>query len=99
MESLKKNKLLVILFVIVFVLFIGYHFFGSSIASIGSIVTTEENTSSVGADILVTLNRLKTVHIEDSLFSGAVWMSLKDFSITLPTDVPGRQNIFAPIRK
>jgi amino acid permease len=94
MESLKQNKILLSIFAIVVIIFLGYHFFGSDITE--SIVTNTENQDS-GSEFVVLLEKLKQVDINDNLFKSTAWTNLVDFSIVLPQDAPGKTDLFSKV--
>ncbi len=51
----------------------------------------------IGGDILAILNDLNKIKLDDSIFSDPVFVSLKDYSVTIPKELKGRQNPFLPI--
>jgi hypothetical protein len=51
----------------------------------------------VGGELLSTLLNLKTIKLNDQIFSSPLFSSLTDFTITLGSGVEGRPNPFAPI--
>jgi hypothetical protein len=101
MESLKKNKLLLSVFVIVFLVFIYFFFFrGSSAptpAVLGVGVSMTSGTTPAGEQILTMLAQLQALNIDTSLFSGTAWTSLHDITGTPVTTIPGKSDLFAPI--
>ena len=75
-------------------------FFGYNIFLSPAEVTTGSAFSSqarADRDILSLVERLKTISIDQSFFSSALFMSLKDFSVTSFPESQGRTNPFAPI--
>lgn len=63
-------------------------------------IATDElisNTEVVGGDILELVEKTKSLTIDKSLFSSALFASLIDFQITLSPENQGRNNPFAPI--
>ena len=99
MESLKKNKILLSLFGFTFLAFVYYFFFSGSSATDAVISTVAGGTeqSAVGGEVLDLLAQMNTVQIDQTLFTSASWMSLKDISSPLPADAPGKTDLFAPI--
>ena len=96
MESLKQNKILLGIFGITAVLFFGYKFFGSSLVS--SVYEGGEiSDQTVGQDVISLLNDLQKVNIDTDLFNSTIWKNLEDFSIVLPEDEVGNQNLFSPL--
>lgn len=99
MESIKKNKLLLSVFGITLVIFIYYMFFsgGSSSSSqpISNVINGPEAQSLAGQEILRLLAQLGTVQIDNSLFSTPSWTSLQNFQTPIPSNTPGKTDLFA----
>jgi hypothetical protein len=100
MSNLLKNLLIAVL--IAGGLFAGYYFFlrgnNDSLSDVGSnsstsSLTAEEKT----ARLLARLELLRTIKIDDSLFSDARFTSLRDFRQDLGQESAGRANPFAPL--
>lgn len=84
-------------------------FFGGDGASVptGGLVSTVDVAqssdaplleSSVGSELLSTLLNLRTIKLNEQIFSNPSFTSLQDFTITLAGNTPqGRSNPFAPI--
>ncbi|MCU0660620.1 MAG: hypothetical protein MUD00_03375 [Candidatus Pacebacteria bacterium] len=100
----------IIIFVAIFALLVvGYVlFFGNkaetpaltSTAGISgsSTATTVTGTSDVGKEFLATLLNLRTIKLDDSIFSDPAFRSLQDFELALiPEANPGRLNPFLPL--
>lgn len=99
----------IIIIVAIGAIFVGYRlFFGSSTPS----APTDNLTSSapaptstdplvdtsVGNELLSILLNLRTIKLNDQIFSNSAFTSLRDFTITLAGNSPqGRPNPFAPI--
>lgn len=94
MESLKQNKILVSVLVLSIVIFFGYRFFGGDIEDV--IVNSDASTNG-GSEFVVLLERLRKVDINDSLFQSTAWNNLVDYSVILPTDQPGKSDLFGKI--
>jgi hypothetical protein len=98
MESIKKNKVLLSMFVITLVAFIYYFFFsGSGSSTPAPSVAVSGQSDQVGSQVLQMLNQISTVQIDQSLFTSTAWLSLKDISSTLPNDIPGKNDLFSPL--
>lgn len=95
MESLKKNKILIGLFLLTAVLFFGYKMFGSQV--LGDIYGGDVSVNPVGQDIIKILDDLQKADLDVSLFSSTIWLNLQDFSIQMPEDQPGNENLFNPL--
>lgn len=96
MQSLKQNKILLGLLVISLIAFLLYHFGIDEDTVIvdplfvGNSVVENKET----ADILLLLNQMQQASIEGDLFTSTAWTNLVDHSIVLPSDTPGRQDLF-----
>ncbi len=108
MESLKKNKILLSVFGITFLVFIYFMFFNGSSGGGGTSATinTDMGTSTsagvaiqtpAGQEILQMLARLNLVQIDNDLFLEASWTSLQNFETTIPSNSPGKDDLFSPI--
>lgn len=53
-------------------------------------------TSAVSRDLLATLNALKSVRLDERIFTDPLFLSLKDFGVQIPLQPAGRENPFAP---
>lgn len=71
---------------------------GSLISSSGDVVSPVTGEDDIGEEFLVTLLNLRTIQLDETLFSDQKFRSLEDFTITLiPEGNVGRSNPFAPI--
>lgn len=71
---------------------------GSLISSSGDVVSPVTGEDEIGEEFLVTLLNLRTIQLDETLFSDQKFRSLEDFTITLiPEGNVGRSNPFAPI--
>ena len=96
MEALKKNKTLLYTFVVTLIIFLGYFLFmGSGISLVSQ--APDASTSTVGTDILASLQELSSAQINMSLFASPAWASLQDISAGVPTDAPGKTDLFGPV--
>ena len=100
MKDLIKNNYKNILFITVFLvlLFWGYGFlFGGDSNQALSVSAPAQIDSSVGQDLLLILAELRTLRLDDSVFTDKVFQSLKNFRVELSPEPVGRDNPFAPI--
>lgn len=93
MESLKKNKTLLIVLLISFVLFAVYELKGS-IGGTTAVNTAPNANAAITTDMLSSLAEMQQATIDTTLFTSTAWVSLVDYSIQLPTDTPGRPELF-----
>ena len=77
----------------------GYYFYsGGSPTTIPVVdIISSGNSQAVGEDILIIVSKLDSISIESSVFSGALFNSLRDYASTLTTEPQGRSNPFAPL--
>jgi len=94
MESLKKNKVLLIVFSISVVAFLFYQFGGVFKSATVSVIETSPVDEAATAEILTLLSQMQQAKIDTELFASSVWTSLVDYSVSLPTDTPGRPDLF-----
>ena len=107
-----KIKTIIILVVIGIALFLIYFFFLKPAPAEPNLTTTTNTdvttpdtntpaslaTTAIGADFLATLLNVKSLKLDDSIFSSLVFTTLKDSSIELVLgQTEGRPNPFAPI--
>ncbi|MFA6324897.1 MAG: hypothetical protein WCX46_01575 [Candidatus Paceibacterota bacterium] len=103
-----KIKNIIILVVIGIVLVLVYFFFlkpdpaepnlttSNDVSNTG--IVGADATNAIGADFLATLLNVKSIKLDDSIFSSLVFTTLKDSSIELILgQTEGRPNPFAPI--
>lgn len=99
MESIKQNKILISAFIVTFIVFIWFFFLrsdGSTDVNIDMNVSSSYDPT-IGAEVIRTLAQLHSLQIDQSLFTSDAWMSLKDISVPLPTEVPGKSDLFGPL--
>ena len=94
MQSLKQNKLLIILFIISLVAYLIYQFGGSLTPTEDPALLGGGVEDAIVQDIVVLLDQMQQARIDTELFTATSWTSLVDYSITLPQDTPGRPELF-----
>jgi len=107
-----KIKTIIILVVIGIALFLIYFFFlkpdpatpnlitttNTDVATGSTDIPSADATTAIGADFLATLLNVKSIKLDDSIFSSLVFTTLRDSSIELVLgQTEGRPNPFAPI--
>jgi len=88
---LKKNMVVIGVFAAAAALL--YYFYSSS----GETPLLSEAQAPVSQEILVTLGNLRTIRLDDSVFTNPLFISLSDFGVTIPPAAAGRRNPFAPV--
>lgn len=94
MESLKKNKVLLIVFGVSFIAFLFYQFGGVFKSATVSVVETSPVDEATTSEILTLLSQMQQAKIDTELFTSSTWTTLVDYAVPLPTDVPGRPDLF-----
>lgn len=95
MQSLKQNKILVTVFLISLVAFLFYQFAGKDVVVIDpALVGNEVVADQATADMLSLLYKMQQASIDADFFTSTAWTNLVDQSASLPTDAPGRSNLF-----
>lgn len=99
LDYFKENKGLAAI-VIVAVLGVGGYFAYRS-SDTGALLTasgaTSTPTSKVSRELLLTLGDLRSITLDNSLFTDAAFTSLVDFRVDIPLQPVGRTNPFAPL--
>ncbi len=91
-----KLRLIIIIASVALAFFLGYEFFlKPAPAEVGLATTKSVDKDSL--DILTLLDRMHHLSLDGSVFSGALFQSLKDFGVKILPEPYGRPNPFAPI--
>lgn len=95
-SSTKSYIIIGAIFIVGFLLI--FYYMGGKGES-GSLLESGVDTqnSEVGTRVLALLNQIQSLKIDDSLFAGAAYQTLIDFSVTIPEQDVGRPNPFAPL--
>ena len=96
LSSPNTKKLLIALVVVIILAGAGYYFvsMGGSVDSVANVIIPVQGDA-VGADILVLADKLKSISIDPSVFSGPLFSNLQDKSVPLNPESVGRENPFA----
>ena len=94
MTIFTTQKTLVSLIVILLLGFLGYSMFMRSAPVTSS---SNSNTQVESDDIISLVEKLKSISIDQSIFSSILFKNLKDFEVTPTPESQGRVNPFAPI--
>src|SRR3989338_666248 len=83
-----KNKFVAGGIGLVLILTLVYYVWTSSENS--AILTTNDGTSPLSQEILITLGQLHTIRLDPAIFTDPVFASLTDFGVTIPPQNAGR---------
>lgn len=99
MKLPKVNKNIILVGGLVIVAVAGYFtFFAKEDTSNDLITTQQSQASSIGQQLILELNRLKSLSsVGKEIFTDPIFSSLKDFTQTITPQPYGRSNPFAPI--
>jgi len=96
MNIISRYKNILIIGLVVVVAFFGYSFFFTN----SSDTVLQKNTTGASAtidnELIALLLQLKSLKLDDSIFSDTTFKSLEDFSQELVSEPVGRVNPFAP---
>lgn len=97
-DSLKKNKILLIVFVAVALLFAWFTLSGGSNTAPSRVLTTASSSSRVAVDqdILRLLLDMRSISLDGSVFNTPAFVLLRDFGREIVPEPVGRENPFAP---
>ena len=94
MTTFTTQKILISLVVLLLLGFFGYNLFMRSVP----ISSFSESGGEMGSDDVISLvEKLKSISIDQSIFSSPLFKNLKDFEVTPTPESQGRVNPFAPI--
>ncbi len=98
MNFFAKYKNITVTVVIAILLYLGYSYFFGGVSAPSNIVTETANPaqSEVGGDLLQTLLTLRSLTLNEGIFTDKVFVSLRDFSQPITPLPVGRKNPFAP---
>ena len=95
--NILKNKFVVGGVGAVLILTLAYYLWTS--AENSALLTTNDGTSPLSQEILLTLGQLHTIRLDPAIFTDPVFASLTDFGVTITPQNAGRRNPFAPVGK
>jgi hypothetical protein len=99
-ETTHKGRNLIISLVILAAVLVAGYYYSNRDRSTDDLLTSVpagETTGAVEGDLLSSLQELRKLKLDDSIFSGSVWASFADFGQTIPPQQAGRPNPFAPL--
>lgn len=76
---------------------VGYSYFFSGDGSDAPLVATTPAQTTAGGDLLGLLLNLRSLRLDDSVFSNPVFRRLTNFGVEIPEEPLGRSNPFAPL--
>lgn len=91
---IKKNT--VIIGIVLAAAAVLYYFYSSG-GSSALLTSSAEQESPVSQEVLETLGNLRTIKLDNSIFSDPLFISLSDFGVNIPPAAAGRRNPFAPV--
>lgn len=93
--SISKKNIIVIGVIIVVLVAAAYFYFHRDNSS--DALLTTGNTTTVDNDLLNALHQLRSLKLDNSIFSNPVWLSLGDFGKVISPQPLGRPNPFSPL--
>ncbi len=98
MNFIRKNLVSVLVLAACVAGLVIYENYFASVPSASTVLTAGTDTAGTSADLLSSLSDLKAVTLDPSIFSDPTFVSLVDYGIAIPANVPfGRKNPFAPL--
>lgn len=95
----KDIKRIIIGVIIVVILLLGFYFFGSTSKEGDSQLSSNklDDTGVMGKNIITLLLELRSLKLNETMFSSNVFKSFNDFGIEIEPQPVGRNNPFLPI--
>jgi uncharacterized membrane protein YukC len=99
MNFFKQNQTAILVVVILVIAFFAYTYFFTGKEDSSAVLQTEEVSvvAPVDQDLISLLLELKSITLDESVFSNQAFKSLQDFSQELVPEPVGRVNPFAPL--
>ena len=96
--SSKKSTITIIAIIIVAVIAYFYYTGTQTSPDAGSSLSTvSANDQAVGAQVLALLNQIQSLKIDTSLFKDPTYLTLRDYTVAIPSVPVGRDDPFAPL--
>jgi hypothetical protein len=95
MISSNTQKMVVALIVVLLLVVFGYIVFNGTPDT--STTTPKSTVGTAGQDVLALVEKLRTISIDQKIFTSPLLNNLKDFSVPITPEQQGRQNPFASI--
>ena len=95
----KKYRTLILVAILIIIALFSYPilFGGDGDTPVLSSQTLSEQRAAVGGELLSTLLKLKSLQLNDSIFTDPAFERLEDFGTPLSPEPVGRRNPFAPL--
>ncbi|MBY0539414.1 hypothetical protein K2P56_03215 [Patescibacteria group bacterium] len=99
MDFFKQNQTAILVIVIVVIAFFAYSYFFTGKESSNAVLQEEQVSTATPADqdLISLLLELKSITLDEAIFSNQAFQSLEDFSQDLVNEPVGRVNPFAPL--
>lgn len=97
MKNFKDKKILVVGGVLLALIAGTYFYFSGYTATTTDTVSAPEETITGNQEVLRLLTELRSISLENDLFSDQAFQTLQDFGVNLESQPVGRSNPFAPI--
>jgi len=96
---MKKNQIIIISAVIIFAVIAFMYLKNNSSDTSGSSIVAENKVAEFAdaREILTLLNKMSGVKLDDAVFNNPAFNFLKDGTVTLVPQSPGRNNPFSPV--
>lgn len=92
-----SSKSIWIIVIIVVIAACAYFYFQGTAVPDTSGLLQSADTADVSAQVLGLLNQIQSLQIDTGLFKDPGYLTLRDYSVPIPTQGVGRINPFAPI--
>jgi hypothetical protein len=96
-QKKSSSKSWIIMIVVIVIAAGAYFYYQGQATPTDSLLTVDDTSVVVGANVLSLLNQIQSLKIDTSIFKSPVYQSLIDYSIPIPTLPVGRPDPFAPI--
>ena len=91
----KYLKTVIISLIVLLLIFVGFTYLRGKDGS-DEVLESVESEEVIGRDIIAKLDQLNSLKLDESVFSDEVFLSFKDFTLTVSPESRGRSNPFAP---
>ena len=92
-----KKSTIIITLIIVAAAGVYLYYEGNPLPQSSSTLDATSGAATVGTQVLNLLNQIRSLKIDDSLFTDPGYRTLRDYSVSIPPENVGRANPFAPI--